>query len=305
MSDRANEQRSRSKLDWEFEEFLVDRCARNYTDATLKWYRRCLGKWSEFCVKEGIETTHEVTASHVRRYLIILGEQHTKGGVATLFTGLRAYLNWFKDEYAPVEWAPLARIKAPKRPKERVEPLSLEHFKKLIAQTKRRSFAGDRDRAVLHLLLDTGIRHQELTDLNVGDVNLTTGQVIIRRGKGQKSRVVFIGAKCRRLLIAYFRHRAHLEDHSPLWINRDGVRMTGSGLRQIVRRLAQKAGIPEPGMHSFRRAFAVNSLRNGMDVLMLQRLMGHADLSVLDRYLALVDDDLRDAHSRFGVVDHL
>jgi integrase/recombinase XerD len=58
-------------------------------------------------------------------------------------------------------------------------------------------------------------------------------------------------------------------------------------------------------MHAFRRAFAVNSLRNGMDVVTLQRLMGHADLSVIDRYLALLDEDLQRAHDRYGVVDNL
>jgi integrase/recombinase XerD len=84
-----------------------------------------------------------------------------------------------------------------------------------------------------------------------------------------------------------------------------GARLSKSGLRQIVRRCAQRAGLPEPGMHSFRRAFAINSLRNGMDVVTLQRLMGHADLSVIDRYLALLDEDLQRAHRQYGVVDNM
>jgi integrase/recombinase XerD len=78
-----------------------------------------------------------------------------------------------------------------------------------------------------------------------------------------------------------------------------------SGIRQVVRRRAAAAGMDEPGLHAFRRAFAVNCLRNGMDLVSLQRLLGHGDLSTVLRYLALVDDDLRRAHTQYGVVDSL
>jgi integrase/recombinase XerD len=77
------------------------------------------------------------------------------------------------------------------------------------------------------------------------------------------------------------------------------------GLRQIIRRRAEKAGIDPPPLHAFRRAFALASLRGGMDVYSLQRLMGHADLSVLRRYLAQTEADLQAAHERAGPVDHL
>lgn len=305
MPNSANDQWSAKKLTWEIEEFLLDRSARNFTKSTLDWYRRCLEKWAEFCAAHQIESTVDVTASHIRRYLVDLGEQHSRGGVVTLFTGLRAFLNWYKAEYAPAQWNPLDRIKAPKRPKERIEPISLEAFQQLVAQTETRTFSGDRDRALLHLLLDTGIRHQEATDLVVGDIDLQSGQVLIRQGKGQKSRVVYLGAKTRRLLLIYFRHRKEMTPDSPLWISQQGNSLSKDGLRQVVRRLAQRAGIPEPGMHAFRRAFAVNSLRNGMDLISLQRLMGHANLETIHRYLAQVDDDLRQAHYDYGIVDRL
>ena len=255
--------------------------------------------------EQGIDSTHDVTASHVRRFLVQLAEDHSRGGVATLFTGVRAFLNWYGEEYAPSNWNPLGRIKAPKRPKERVEPLQISTFQKLINVLEPKTFHGDRDRAFLYLLLDSGLRHQEATNLLVGDINLQTGQVLVRMGKGQKARVAFIGAKTRRMIMAYLRHRGRPNDEQPLWVSATGSAISMHGLRQVVRRAAEKAGIPEPGMHSFRRAFAVNSLRNGMDIVTLQRLMGHADLSVLDRYLDLLDEDLQRAHDRYGVVDNL
>jgi integrase/recombinase XerD len=65
------------------------------------------------------------------------------------------------------------------------------------------------------------------------------------------------------------------------------------------------AGIPMLGLYKFRRAFAVNSLRNGMDIVTLQRLMGHTSLAIITKYLKLVTQDLQESHRKFGVVDNL
>ena len=81
--------------------------------------------------------------------------------------------------------------------------------------------------------------------------------------------------------------------------------MTYGGLRSVVRRRAEVAGIPAPSLHSFRRAFAITSLRNGVDVYSLQRLMGHADLTMLRRYLKHTRADLREAHRKAGPVDNM
>lgn len=97
------------------------------------------------------------------------------------------------------------------------------------------------EKAVMLFLLDTGVRAFELLALNGGDVDLASGEVLVRKGKGKKGR----GYACT--------------------------------------------------CHMFRRTFALESLRSGMNVFILQRLMGHKDLQVLLRYLALVENDLKAA----------
>ena len=117
---------------------------------------------------------------------------------------------------------------------------------------------------------------------------------------------MFVGGKARRALASYLRVRADVGDAAPLFATVTGGRLSHAGLRDIVRRRASKAGIsPAPTLHSFRRAFAIACLRNGVDVYSLQRLMGHADLSVLRRYLAQTQEDLRRAHQRAGPVDNM
>lgn len=298
---------SQTPLDLELREFLIDRQARNLTRKTLQWYEHSLNIFAEFLKAQGIDATITISAGHVRRFLLYLTERgHNAGGVANIFGAVKAYLRWYEVEYAPSDWQnPLKRVKTPKRGDEPLEPLPLEHLRAMLATCERKTFTGDRDRAMLLFLIDSGVRHQELTDLIIGDVNFNTGAVLIRQGKGRKSRTVFIGSKTKRALMAYLRHRPRYTDDQPLWLTRTGDTLTRDGIKEVVRRRARAASIPEPGLHKFRRAFAINSLRNGMDLVSLQRLMGHSSLAIITKYLKLVTQDLQTAHERFGVVDNL
>jgi len=173
----------------------------------------------------------------------------------------------------------------------------------MLAACKVRTMMGARDRALLLFLLDTGVRHAELCALDLADLNMESGSVLVRQGKGRKSRVVFVGAKTRRAVTAYLKRR---RDTCPaLWVTDEGTRISYDGMRQVIRRKAEQAGVPEPSLHSFRRAFALTCLRNGVDLISLQRLMGHASLDMLRRYLAQVTSDLQAARQKGSPVDRL
>ncbi|HET8685343.1 MAG TPA: tyrosine-type recombinase/integrase, partial [Methanosarcina sp.] len=79
--------------------------------------------------------------------------------------------------------------------------------------------------------------------------------------------------------------------------------LTYGGLRGIITRRSKQVGISTPSLHSFRRAFAINMLRAGVDLVTLARLMGHTSLTVLQRYLKQIPDDLRIAHAKGSPVD--
>ena len=223
-----------------------------------------------------------------------------------MYRALRALLLWWESEWEPNGWKnPLRKVRPPRVPIEPLDPVPTDHVKAMIRTCRRRAFFGDRDRAVLLCLLDTGCRAGEFAAINIDDVDLATGQILIRAGKGGRPRMVFLGSKSRRALATYLRHDRRREESEPLWVTREGRRLSYSGLRDIVRRRANRAGVPAPTLHSFRRAFALACLRGDMDVYSLQRLMGHADLSMLRRYLAQTSEDVRKAHQRSGPVDRL
>jgi integrase/recombinase XerD len=205
----------------------------------------------------------------------------------------------------PAEWKnPMKKVRPPKVNLEPLEPISIENVKTLIATCKPGQFTGDRDHAIFLFLLDTGARAQELCDTTIDDVDLNTGSVVIRHGKGGKTRVVFLGRKTRRAIRTYLRLRPVQSSHS-LFVSLNGEGLTYNGLRLLLDRRAKLAKLgTKPTLHDFRRAFALNMLRNGVDIFTLQRLMGHSDLQVLRRYLAQNDQDTQLAHMRGGPVDN-
>ena len=279
--------------------FLVDCQARNLSPNTIRIYRANLLTFQSWL---GVADPASVTAEHVRRFLVYLQESRNAGGLHQSYRVLRTFFRWLLAE-GIIERNPIARVNAPRLSVQPLDPVPLSDLKKMLSVCERRTFRGDRDTAVLLTLLDTGCRASEFVSLDVCDVNPGTGAVIVRHAKGGKFRTAFIGSRSKRELMRYLRHRGF--EQGPLWTNASGRRLAHAGLRQVLRRRAIEAGVAVPCIHSFRRAFALLSLRQGMDIYSLQKLMGHSDLSVLQRYLQQTTADLQAAHAKSGPVDHL
>jgi site-specific recombinase XerD len=117
--------------------------------------------------------------------------------------------------------------------------------------------------------------------MDLEDVNLITGEILIREGKGRKSRTFFIGHKSRKAMRNYLRLRNN--NLSALWVTNDqNERLTYYGLISMVVRRSRSEGVETPALHAFRRQFALSCLRSGMNVYHLQNLMEHSDLQVLN-----------------------
>lgn len=283
------------------ESFLIDRKAKGLSPHSTRFYKVELTLFLRYCDGQVLSRIEQLTPDILRRYLLYLEENgRNPGGVHAAFRALRAFLLWYENETEPEGWKnPIRKVKAPRVAEEPIDPVSIETVKELIAACSGPN--GLRDKALLLFLLDTGARASEVCAVDLADIDLISGGVLIRSGKGGKPRTVFIGKKTKMAIRAYLKKRG--DQHPALWTTDDGDRLTYYGLNQIVRRRARDAGVPKPELHSFRRAFALNFLRNGGDLMSLQRLMGHADLQVLRRYLAQTTQDLQVAHGKNGPVD--
>ncbi|MCB0063956.1 MAG: site-specific integrase, partial [Caldilineaceae bacterium] len=178
-----------SSIDREINDFVIDREVRDLTRKTILWYRNSLAIFAAWLNEQHIATTADITTTHMRQFLIHLKDRgHSPSGRANVYGAVRSYLRWYKSEHDLTDWDPLHKVIPPKRAKEVKQPIDLADFQKLIAVCKGSSFFALRDRALFMVLLDTGVRKQELTDLVHGDVNLANGEIYIRSGKGRKSR---------------------------------------------------------------------------------------------------------------------
>lgn len=280
-------------------EALEARCC---SPKTIANYRLCVGKFVEFLAstKPGC-TPESVTPSDIRRWIISRRGVNSTHTLNNEFRNPRAFWNWLLREEL-TENNPFAKVEPPKKDKIIKPDLDVDEVTRLLNACSGKSGQMLRDRALINLILDTGLRAHEVHNLRVGDVQ---NEVLIIRGKGGKHRYAFLSPEVRLTMQRYLRAQAkELSLDSPLWRGHRGP-LTLSGLKQAVRDIGERAGVPHVGPHRLRRTFATWCLRSGCDIETLRRLMGHSSLSVLQGYLALVETDLKNAHDQHSPIRKL
>lgn len=181
---------------------------------------------------------------------------------------------------------------------------SVDAVQKLIAAADARSRVGYRDRVVLELLYQSGLRVAELCALDVVDVDLVDGFAHVRCGKGGRGRVVPIGRLAVELLTNYLAHvrpkfvKRHKE--VALIVSRNGERLHVRGAQRVVARCAERAGLDaHVTPHVLRHTCATHMLRGGANIRHLQEMLGHQSLSSTQIYTRVTAGELKDVHARF------
>jgi site-specific recombinase XerD len=285
--------------------FLVDRKAQNLSKGTVKFYSEKLRYFTVFCDGQALTDILQIDAVTIREFLLWLEKAgHNPGGIHACFRSLKVFMRWWELEVEPDGWKnPIRKVKAPKVAIEPLAPVELEQAQALINCCEKGTFTGTRDAALFTFLLDTGARAAEVLALNLSDIDDITGAVLIRHGKGKKPRTVYMGKATRKAWRAYLKQRT---DKNPAaWVSADGEPLKYGALRGVITRRSKTAGIPVMLPHAWRRAFAINMLRAGVDVYSLQKLMGHSDLQILRRYLAQTEGDTKAAHDKGSPADRL
>jgi len=284
-----------------YEAFILDRKAQRFKANTLRTYTDRILPFVNWCNSKGYILLSDMTPTVIKTYFVELQERNLSGTtIHGIGTCVQTFCNWLVIEELATE-SPMKRIKIPKVDKKILPAFEQGDIQKLLKHTN-----TERDEAIILLLLDSGIRASEFINLTGGDIDIKTGIVNVRLGKGGKDRIVYIGNKTRKQLLRYYMERGTPKDTEKIWLNeRTGKPLTNAGLRQFLLKLGKRVGIKQCSPHTFRRTFALNSLRNGMSIYHLQRLMGHEDITVLKQYLALSQNDLQAAHVQHGVVDNL
>jgi site-specific recombinase XerD len=284
---------------------------------TISSYEMILHNFIWYCKEQGFPEVQKLTAIHVRHFLWYLASESHRWNstspaarrqasstiVNGYFRALRTFFNWLEREELIIE-NPFKNLKTPKIDKKVIQALSLTEIDNLFKVCSGKSALDIRNKAILCLFLDTGLRVSELTNLTIDDVNMDDGSILVRRGKGGKQRVVRIGTKAQKALWKYVTlYRKGNSDK--LFLNRSGGAIGLLGLKILIKRLGDKARV-KVHPHQLRHTFAISFLRAGGDVFSLQYLLGHSTLSMTQRYLqSLNANDAANAHKKFSPLDNL
>jgi len=276
--------------------------ARGLAAGTLANYNAVVGRFVEFLDLQGVKTLDAVQPQHIRQWLIHRQQQGLRP--SQLHNSYRmplTFWRWCMREGLTMN-NPFARVDPPKRQYTLKPALTPEEINAIMNATNGTHWLQLRDRALVLLLLDTGMRIHEAHRLTVADASKES---LLIRGKGGKQRVVFLSPETRQALQAYLRaypFASRLTPESPLWQGEHGA-ITRDALRKAIANIGRRAGLKRHlGAHAFRRTFAVYYLRKGCDFERLRLLMGHADYSMLRHYLTLAESDLKEAHARFSII---
>lgn len=285
-------------------DFLIDRDLAGCRPATLTFYRNELKYFTRWAIDAGARSLTDVTADVLRNYFLTLRNSRNVTGVHTAYRALKTFLLWCWAENELPGACPISRVKVAAPDNAPKPGVDLADVSRMLAACKGEHAL--RDRALILFLTDTGIRRREVCALtlaaieNAGTVSLTADGT-----KTGRARRAFLSRTTTKALRAYLATRDDLDAAAPLFATRAGAPFTSSGLRQVLRRLCIAAGLPEIGAHSFRRTFALETLRGGADLVSVSRLLGHSRIETTKRYLNQNDDDLRTVHARTSPVDKL
>jgi site-specific recombinase XerD len=239
-------------------------------------------------------SNHELTSIRREDVLSFLGHVKERGGCQN-YTNLtartvRGFLGWcVRQGY--IEHNPMDGMLLPKEHWQPRRPFSADEVRRLIVAA-----TAPLARAVLLLLLDTGMRASELAGLRLTDVDLETNTLTIH-GKGSKVRFIALNDRPREALMAWLASRP--QENGIIWPER----FDRNALAYILDGVGQRAHVAPVFPHRFRHTFATNFLRETNNPLALQAILGHSSLDMVRRYIAASQQDLAlDVHRQHPLV---
>jgi site-specific recombinase XerD len=311
------------------DDYLQDHAGGNHSDKTLEWHRTALGLMQRYLEQErGITLVGEIDAPDISAWFAHMrtspgghGKPRSERTVQTYARSARAFFHWLMRQET-IESNPFDRVVFPKVGKPLIQTIEAEEFERLLVACTPSNESGPiadraaaRNRAILWVLYDTGIRISELCGLRQGDFDRKRG-VLTVTGKGSKERRIALGNNCLRNLLYYLdKHRPDEEEladwssagEDHLFLSETRTPLTKNGVTLLFARLRKRAGITDKRIsaHIFRHSFAIRYLVLGNDPFSLQELLGHEDMTTVKNYMHMNDETIQAQKRKYSPGDHL
>jgi len=268
----------------------------NYSDLTINGYDYEITKFLDYLNDNHLDYK-KINLDMIRNYLKYLDNlKYKKNSISKNLSSLRSFYKFLTEEKVILN-NPFKNISNPKKDKKLPDFLNYEEINKLFDSADTTTPLGLRNRCILELLYDTGIRVSELVNLKINDIEFDK-KIINILGKGKKERIVYYGDYLQEVLDKYINDsRKYLLNNKLseyLILNNNGSKITTRGVEYIIDKMVNEAAIKHKiSPHVLRHTFATHMLNGGADIKSIQQLLGHESLSTTGIYTHITNDVLR------------
>ena len=285
--------------------FRVYCTSKGLSPRTIETYLFSIDRLEKFLAPDG--DTAIPSPRELRAFIgHMLAQGLSKQTVRVRMRSVRVFANFLERE-GIVEESPMKSVEIPRVPEHRPTVLTDDQMSALVRAIDRRGWHGKRNYAMILTFLDTGVRLSELIGLDLEDLDLRHGTILVRNGKGARDRIVFAGQLLRRALRHWLKARGIASPCPALFITQRDTRMHRRAVARIVERTAARAHLGDLRIHPhcLRHSCATSFVRHGGSVFALQRLLGHSSMNTTRRYVTYAATALQEAHAKASPVDRL
>ncbi len=264
---------------------------RSCSPSTIKDYSSELIRFSGFLKTKKTDTLGSITTTLLREYLYISKENRklSQPSISKIIAIIKSFFNFLEEEEI-IYKNPSRKIKSPKKKNKIPAIITRSEFNILISsidfcpQIYRKNTV--RDKLLISMLFYTGIRRNELLNLDWNDLNLENSTLFIRSGKGDRDRIIPVHRNLQPLIESYLNLRLPLKTGA-LFIGLYGRRLCKYSFTMLLKTHLTTSGLTKKGYsaHSFRHSFASHLIESGADLFKVQKLLGHATLETTKIYI--------------------
>lgn len=280
---------------------------RGLSDNSILAYEQDLDKLFHYCESIDCDPVH-ITQEQLNEFVYQnFSAQSNSRTQARVLSGVHSFYRFLMYHHYRDD-DPSELLETPRIEKHLPQVLTLEEIDRIVTAIDLSKDEGHRNRAIIEMLYGSGLRVSELVGLKLSDMYREEGYMLIH-GKGSKQRLVPISPEAEKWF-SYWMEDRSLLDIKPeykdiAFLNHYGRQLTRAMIFTIIRNLAAKAGIEKTiSPHTLRHSFATHLLQNGANLLIIQQLLGHEDITTTEIYTHVDIHDLRKAILTYHPANH-
>ena len=321
-------------IDRQIEQFLTHCQMKQLSRKTIKSYSQTMLLLADYLQKQyEITDAEQIKAIHISDYIRYLQERGkytvatesksvqpnypdrrsdykralSKTTINNYIRNMRVFFN-FLVEFDYIDRNPMRKIKQLRNDRRTVDFITDSEFESLIRNMDISKYHEYRDRTIIELLLDSGMRVGECLSIEMQDIDLVKNSITLpwENTKGKKTRTVFFSDEMRKSLKLWIRHKDTFMESEYLFPSTHKRKLSIGCFETNIKRYGERAGVPQVTPKVFRNNFAKRFLMNGGNIFTLSKLLGHSSVQVTEAaYLDLTDDDLRVQYQKYSPIANM